>query len=549
MADNNITDLYLGAARLCVGSDIADDIAILPLTSSLPDGPHLCTNHLGPDDVSCLDTYRLMEDTYEAFIYGTLLTGGDWMETHMTLQSTQGDTSASFIPIPSRIPSFSSGLPLAGLRFALKDIFDVEGLHTYAGSIPYGMTRPLPSHTAPSVQRLLDLGATLVGKTKTSQFAHGANPWDFIDFGYPWNPRGDGFLTASSSSSGSACAIAAYGWIDFAVGSDTRGSVRKPAALVGALGIRPSHGAITLEGVVPLAEEMDTAGILSRDVEIFHKVAMLWYPEVSTPFDLISTTFPTSLIYPTDHFPVTYPSAQRVIDEFIMRASAQFGMTVVPTDMTASLIPIFPNSNFTQFQVLSNILAEYYSYTEVALPLVRAYQAIHGVDSLPPLDTIPQRIFARAKHFTAEDYATAVQSQREFTAAVSTHVLRPDPISCSESIMVYDIGFGGVPSYRLQSLNQLEGARDLPLNSPWEMSNIADGLNYLAAAGGLPEVTVPIGQVPYLSHVTSRMEVLPVAIQLVAHRGCDAMLLNFVAALKGRGVIGSIQVGNMTFAE
>ncbi len=116
----------------------------------------------------------------------------------------------------------------------------------------------------------------MVGKTRTSQFAHGAQPWEFIDVPYSWNPRGDGYLTAAASSSGSACAIAAYHWLEFTVGSDTRGSVRKPATLVGVYGIRPSHGSMDMAGVVPLSEEMDTAGFFTRHPGVFHQVASQW---------------------------------------------------------------------------------------------------------------------------------------------------------------------------------------------------------------------------------------------------------------------------------
>jgi Asp-tRNA(Asn)/Glu-tRNA(Gln) amidotransferase A subunit family amidase len=83
-----------------------------------------------------------------------------------------------------------------------------------------------------------------------------------VDVPYSWNPRADGYLTASSS--GSACAIAAYDWLDFTIGNDTRRSVRKPAALVvGVYGIRPSRGSMDLTGVVPLSEEMDSAGFFA----------------------------------------------------------------------------------------------------------------------------------------------------------------------------------------------------------------------------------------------------------------------------------------------
>jgi Asp-tRNA(Asn)/Glu-tRNA(Gln) amidotransferase A subunit family amidase len=110
------------------------------------------------------------------------------------------------------------------LGSGLKDIYDAKGFPTAAGSLAYVQANEIRTETAPSIEKLLQLGAVMVGKTRTSKFAHGAHPWEFRDVSYSWNPRGDGHLTASASSSGSACAIAAYEWLEFTVGSDTRGS-------------------------------------------------------------------------------------------------------------------------------------------------------------------------------------------------------------------------------------------------------------------------------------------------------------------------------------
>lgn len=222
--------------------------------------------------------YRLYLDEYDAFIFGAIpdLVVGGWLTTNIT-RTFDDETYSQLIPVPSRfVQSSRSHLPLSQMRFGLKDIYDAQGLPTAAGSKAYQLTHPIPPQTAPSVQKLLSLGAIMVGKTRTSQFAHGAHPWEFVDVPYSWNPRGDGHLTASASSSGSACAIAAYDWLDFTVGSDTRGSVRKPASLVGAYGIRPSHGSMDLKGVVPLSEEMDTAGFFARHPGLFTTVASHW---------------------------------------------------------------------------------------------------------------------------------------------------------------------------------------------------------------------------------------------------------------------------------
>ena len=226
------------------------------------------------------NVYRLYIDEYESFLFGAIpnLVNGGWILTNFITTVSDDEVASQLIPVPSRLNNLpTSHFPFAGMRFGLKDIYHARGLPTAAGSIAYQLTHDIPEETAPSIQMLLDLGAVIVGKTRTSQFAHGANPWEFVDVPYSWNPRADGYLTASASSSGSACAIAAYEWLDFTIGSDTRGSVRKPAALVGVYGIRPSHGSMDLTGVVPLSEEMDTAGFFARDPQLFYKIASEWF--------------------------------------------------------------------------------------------------------------------------------------------------------------------------------------------------------------------------------------------------------------------------------
>lgn len=90
---------------------------------------------------------------------------------------------------------------------------------------------------------------------------------------YPWNPRGDGWLEVAFFSSGSGAAIVGYDWIDFAMRSDTGGSVRMPAALGGSYGIRPTHNAMDLTGALPQSHLFDTAGIFARDPILFSKAS------------------------------------------------------------------------------------------------------------------------------------------------------------------------------------------------------------------------------------------------------------------------------------
>lgn len=152
--------------------------------------------------------------------------------------------------------------PLAGLGFAAKDLFDVAGHVTGAGNPCWLATHAPAAATAPSVQALLDAGATLIGKTITDELAYSLNG-DNRHYGTPVNVNAAGRVPGGSSS-GSAAAVAA-GLCDFALATDSGGSIRVPASFCGIYGIRTTHGRIAMRGVVPLMPSYDTIGWLARD--------------------------------------------------------------------------------------------------------------------------------------------------------------------------------------------------------------------------------------------------------------------------------------------
>ena len=159
--------------------------------------------------------------------------------------------------------------PLAGLTFAVKDIYDVAGAKTGFGNPDWLRTHEPAARTAPAVQMLLDAGARLAGKTHTEEMAWSLTG-ENAHYGTPVNVNAPGRIPGGSSS-GSAAAVAA-GLVDFALGSDTGGSVRLPASYCGVLGLRPTHGRISLEGVCPLAPSFDTCGWFARDAGVFERV-------------------------------------------------------------------------------------------------------------------------------------------------------------------------------------------------------------------------------------------------------------------------------------
>ncbi|GLY89512.1 amidase [Actinoallomurus iriomotensis] len=149
--------------------------------------------------------------------------------------------------------------PLHGIPVAVKDVVDTAGLRTTMGSRHFADR--VPDRDATCVRRLRAAGAVIIGKTATHEFAYGPTG-DRAAGGATRNPYRPERM-AGGSSSGSAAAVAA-GVVPVSVGTDTGGSVRIPAALCGVVGLKPSHGAVPVDGVYPVAPSLDTVGPLAR---------------------------------------------------------------------------------------------------------------------------------------------------------------------------------------------------------------------------------------------------------------------------------------------
>ncbi|HYE91558.1 MAG TPA: amidase [Terriglobales bacterium] len=161
---------------------------------------------------------------------------------------------------------------LHGIPVGIKDIFDVAGMPTTAGARPWAHTRPV--RDAASVQLLRAKGAVILGKTHTTQFAFR----DPAPTRNPWHTE----HTPGGSSSGSAAAVAAR-MAPLALGSQTVGSVLRPAAYCGVVGYKGVHGAVSTEGVVPLAWSLDHVGVFGRSVADVRVVLEAWGVDAEIP--------------------------------------------------------------------------------------------------------------------------------------------------------------------------------------------------------------------------------------------------------------------------
>lgn len=167
-----------------------------------------------------------------------------------------------------KLAGASSG-PLAGLAFGVKDIFDIAGTVTGFGNPVWAATHPPAEATAPAVQRLLDAGASMAGKTLTDEMAYSLTG-ENVHYGTPLNPR-DPDRVPGGSSNGSVSAVANR-LVDFALGTDCGGSVRLPASYCGILGIRPSLGRIAVDGIVPFSASFDVVGWFAREAKLLADV-------------------------------------------------------------------------------------------------------------------------------------------------------------------------------------------------------------------------------------------------------------------------------------
>jgi amidase len=175
-----------------------------------------------------------------------------------------------FVPhdLAAPLKGAASG-PLAGLNAVVKDMYDIAGERTGCGSPEWLATHPPAARNCPPVQKILDAGATIIGKTVCDEYFYsvsGAN----AHYGTPVNARAPGRLPGGSSA-GSAAACGA-GLCDFALGSDTGGSVRVPASFNGIYGLRPTHERIEHSGVADMAPSFDVPGWFAATPGVFRKV-------------------------------------------------------------------------------------------------------------------------------------------------------------------------------------------------------------------------------------------------------------------------------------
>jgi amidase len=227
------------------------------------------------------------------------------------------DPAHAFVPYPDVAVRGAPTGPLAELSFGVKDLFDVAGYPTGGGSPTVLAMSGIKTRTAPTVQKLLDAGARFAGKTVTDELAFSMNG-NNAHFGAPINGAARDRITGGSSS-GSASAVSS-GLCDFALGTDTGGSVRAPANHCGLYGLRPTHGRVSLEGALDLAPSLDTCGWFARDAGTFARVA-----DVLLGDDAMPLPAKPRLLWPTDVWAMLEAPVKDALDGAAQRVQSVLG--------------------------------------------------------------------------------------------------------------------------------------------------------------------------------------------------------------------------------
>ena len=364
---------------------------------------------------------------------------------------------------------------LAGLTFAAKDIFDVAGHTTGGGNPDWKASQTPATNTNPHVQRLVEAGASMVGKTITDEITRGILG-ENAHYGTPVNPRALGRVPGGSSS-GSASAVAGR-LVDFALGSDTGGSVRVPASFCGLYGMRTTHGRLTLDGMLKQAGSFDTVGWFARDAEMFARLAAILF-ETEVP-----DAKPTRMIVAEDAFDIADDAVVQALQNPVQRVGDLIG--------DVSTMRLSPNG-----------LDEWRGFQQ-ALQSREAWETAHEwVDRCNPrFGYDVARRLVEAAEITDETVAAA-QVGRQAVQTRMAEILIPGTVIClpTAPFPAPEVG--------------------LPQSEMWARRLRIITLTCLGGLLGAPQINLPLAEV----------EGMPVGLSLLAAPGADALLTGFARTI------------------
>jgi amidase len=403
------------------------------------------------------------------------------------------DPAHAFVPYPDTPVAHAASGPLSGLRFGVKDLFDVAGYPTGGGSPTLLAMSGIKASTAPTVQRLLDAGAAFAGKTVTDEFAFSMNG-NNAHFGAPVNGAAPARISGGSSS-GSASAVSNR-LCDFALGTDTGGSVRAPASHCGLIGLRPSHGRISLAGALDLAPSFDTCGFFARDVATFARVADVL---LGRPADDPAPLPPRPrLLWPEDVWALLAPEVAALAEPVARQVLAALGGGAAPGG-AAEAVRVQRDSfdaMYWQFRHLQGFEA-----WATDGPLIERHA--------PPLGPGVAERFAWSRRVTEAQAAAARAFRNDYSAHIATL-----------------LGHDGV--LLMPTMPDVAPLRSTPESALEHYRNDAIRLLCVAGLSGTPQLSLPL--------ITR--DGVPLGLSLLGPVGSDRSLVALAERLAAAGIGG-----------
>ncbi|KAI8715084.1 Amidase domain-containing protein [Fusarium sp. LHS14.1] len=493
-----------------------DQITALEDMAELPSGPYFLH---GPN---LHQAWRLYDDEFGAFTFGVIpddLYQPDEFQS-LTSSRLQGDSQA--IPVPSRLyhPRPSPRKPLSGIRISISDTISLKGTHTTFSSRAWKSLYKNPSEvTAEYARNLLDLGAVLVGKTKTSQFGTGA---EWVDEQAPWSARGDGYERLKGGSVGAAAASIGYEWLQHSIGVDN-GMIVPDG---GIYSIATSQAGISVDEIWNTSS-FDSTRLLGRSLEnLLDLTTKTLDQQTQEPRSI------KRIIYPLDLVSVD-ETQKEALDGFVTALEELLRVTVQSIDIGEIWAENPPDEASDEDMQAYMRHAPFRSW---------CYEYSHAFDEFrdeyrqktqkePFAESTPQFFWDKCKTTTETEHRKDLKRLEIYRQWFHENIMTPN----ADAILILPCG----KSSRVEH-------RDEAVAPPTIYEGV--GPEILASILGVPHLAVPFTQVPYESRISGRTEYQTVCVSVIGPQGSDTDIIQVVKqALEKAHVRTRVETGRFAF--
>lgn len=394
--------------------------------SELPSGPYFLH---GPN---LHQAWRLYNDDLDAFTFGVIPDNPSQPNEFQVLASLSSQGDSKSIAVPSRLyhPRPSPRKPLSGIRISINDFMSLNGTQSSLSSRAWAsLYSSAAATTAEFAQKLIDLGAVIVGKTKASQLGTGV---EWVDEQAPWTPRGDGYRVISGNSVGAAAGLAGYEWLQRSIGSDDRGL----SAQHGVYSIAPSPESASQDGILHFSRPGNTR-LFSRSLEDLLTLTISCL-SINSP----KTSLPERIIYPIDLHSSFDTSPKPLMSEVFVALERFLGVEVEPVSLEKIWNETRPEDAHDEGMQLYMKEASFQSW---------CYEYYHASEDFrsqysdkfhkqPFVEATPQFLWNVGKLVTKSKYEEHLNHLKIYRKWFHKHIMAIDSTPNAEVIMILPCG-------------------------------------------------------------------------------------------------------------